>query len=222
MGRPLSGKNQFPFGKNGINISAAKLTDGTELTNLRILKQRSDIMYDLMSADGKTIYTFMSISGFGSDGKKLDSNDTLPVLASKLNPGTFCMSIKNLKLNKVQFVVKLESNKIVNADGNVVYASDFELSDTNPVLPTSITLSQKTATMKVGDTLQLTYTFSPDTTSNKSVTWEAENEDATVVDGLISANVVGSTNIIVRSVANPNISDVCVVTIEAATPPVTP
>ena len=53
----------------------------------------------------------------------------------------------------------------------------------NPVIPTGLTLSQKTATGAVGATRQITATIEPADTDDKTVTWSSSNETVATVDG---------------------------------------
>lgn len=53
----------------------------------------------------------------------------------------------------------------------------------DPVLPTGLTLSQKTATGSVGATKQITATVEPGNADDKSIDWSSSNQSVATVDG---------------------------------------
>ena len=67
----------------------------------------------------------------------------------------------------------------------------------DPVNPTGLTLSQKTATGAVGATKQITATVEPENATDKTVTWSSDNEAIATVnfDGLITFVAEGTANI---------------------------
>ena len=71
--------------------------------------------------------------------------------------------------------------------------------NTTEVSPKSITLSQTSATLYVGGTIELTATVSPDNAKNKTVTWSSsDTKVATVTNGKVSAMSIGSATIIAQ------------------------
>lgn len=65
---------------------------------------------------------------------------------------------------------------------------------------TGITLDTTTKTMEVGETYRMSYTISPNTATDKSVTWTSMDSNvATVTDGLITAKGAGQTYIVART-----------------------
>lgn len=223
MGRPLSGKNEYPYGKYGINVDAAVLPNGTQLTNLRILKQRSSIMYDLMSLDGENIYTFMSLTGYDKVGKPLQHTDDFAQLASIMPPGTFCISaIKHVhNTPSVLFVTKMERNRLNLNDGTIVYSPFFEIRDTNNIPVTNINVQPEIYELVLGDGLQLTYEILPSNASNKLVTWVSSDPDIAEVDGYgyVISKRVGSVEITCTSMSNSLIKST--ITINNVLPPPT-
>lgn len=69
------------------------------------------------------------------------------------------------------------------------------------VTVTGVTMSQKTAAMKVGDTKQVTGTVAPTNATDKAVTYSsADNTIATVTqDGTITAVAVGTVDVTVTT-----------------------
>lgn len=106
-----------------------------------------------------------------------------------------------------------------DTDGNESTKSDFPAfkvpADT--VAVTGATMSQKTASLKVGDTTKLTATVAPDNATNKSVTYKSSNEKiATVAEnGTVTAVAEGSADI-TATTADGGFNDKCVVTVTGA------
>lgn len=71
----------------------------------------------------------------------------------------------------------------------------------NPVIPTWLTLSQKTATGAVGATRQITATIDPADADDKTVTWSSSNEAVAMVDdnGLITFIGLGTATITAKT-----------------------
>lgn len=59
-------------------------------------------------------------------------------------------------------------------------------------------MSQKTASMKVGDTKQVVGTVVPETATNKSLSYSSENESVATIsnDGTITAVAAGTVNVV--------------------------
>ena len=81
---------------------------------------------------------------------------------------------------------------------------------------TSISLNKTSATLEIGDTLNLTATVLPNNATEKGVNWSSSNTSvATVSHGTITAKAVGTTTITVKT--NNNITATCYVTVNLAT-----
>ena len=85
------------------------------------------------------------------------------------------------------------------------------------VAVTGVTMSQKTAAMKVGATKQVTGTVAPENATDKAVTYASDNEAIATVaaDGTITANAEGTANI-TTTTHDGSFTDKCVVTVSAA------
>ena len=69
---------------------------------------------------------------------------------------------------------------------------------TTPV--TSISLSQTSSSLKVGETVTLTATVKPDNATDKTVTWSTSDASiATVTNGVVTANKVGTATITAKA-----------------------
>lgn len=81
---------------------------------------------------------------------------------------------------------------------------------------TGVDLNQKTMTLKVGDTKQLTETITPADAENKKVTWTSNDETtATVANGLVTAVKEGKAKITATS-DDGKFTAVCDVTVNPA------
>lgn len=71
----------------------------------------------------------------------------------------------------------------------------------DPVFPSGLTLSQKTATGAVGATRQIAVTIEPADADDKTVTWSSSNEAVATVDsnGLITLVEVGTATITAKT-----------------------
>ena len=79
---------------------------------------------------------------------------------------------------------------------------------------TGISLNKTTASLKANETVTLTATVTPSTTTNKSVIWTSSDETvATVKDGVVTAHKVDTANIIVTTTDGSNLSATCKVTV---------
>ena len=69
-----------------------------------------------------------------------------------------------------------------------------------PTLVTSVTLDQTNASLRVGETVTLTATVKPDDATDKAVTWTTSDASvATVDNGVVTANKVGSATITAKA-----------------------
>lgn len=86
-----------------------------------------------------------------------------------------------------------------------------------PVAVTGITISQKTASMKVGATKELSAAVAPDNATNKAVTYSSDAESVATVnsDGKVTALTAGTANITVTTTDGSK-TDKCVVTVTEA------
>lgn len=70
-----------------------------------------------------------------------------------------------------------------------------------PLDPTSISLSQNSLSLNIGDTSKLSYTITPSNAKNQSVTWSSSNTNVATVDstGLVTAKSAGTVKITVKT-----------------------
>ena len=91
----------------------------------------------------------------------------------------------------------------------------FTLTVSTPSVPvSSVSITNKTDSAKVGDSLTLKVSVSPSNASDKSVTYASSDTSvATVEDGVVSFLKAGTVTITVKSVADPSKSDSFTVTV---------
>lgn len=85
------------------------------------------------------------------------------------------------------------------------------------VHPTSVSVSPSTASVEVGNTVQLTETVLPNNATNKSVTWSSSNPSVATVDsdGLVTGVSAGNATITVTTV-DGGLTDTCAITVTPA------
>ncbi|MDE7088977.1 MAG: Ig-like domain-containing protein [Prevotella sp.] len=79
----------------------------------------------------------------------------------------------------------------------------------------SITLSQTSAQLKAGESITLTATVLPETTTDKAVTWSSSDENIATVDaeGNVTALAVGEATITATAADGSGVSASCQVTV---------
>ena len=90
---------------------------------------------------------------------------------------------------------------------------------TDTVHPTSVRLNKSTASLAVGNTVQLVETVSPSNATNKNVTWASSDPSVATVDstGLVTAVSKGNDVEITVSTDDGNLSAYCYVTVTGST-----
>lgn len=95
-----------------------------------------------------------------------------------------------------------------------------EVEGPETVLATSIKLNFNGIDMKVGDTLQMEAIIGPDNATNKTVTWESDNEEVAVIDanGLLTALGKGIASITATTTDGSNLQAITSVQVSEPTP----
>ena len=85
------------------------------------------------------------------------------------------------------------------------------------VLPSSVTLSKSSYTIKVEGTYTLSATVKPDNATNKNVEWSSSNEEIATVNasGKVTGVKVGEAVITAKCKADPSVKGSCTITVEA-------
>lgn len=129
MSRSIAAKGRLPFGYSGINISAALTKDGTEMVNLKIHKQRSDSVFDLVDPSTGIIYTYMTAVTTDKNKNTLDINKTDLQLLKLISKGQFFIRIKNQNGSTLGFWTKFLENMVHTNNGTLYLDPDRKYSD---------------------------------------------------------------------------------------------
>lgn len=148
-----------------------------------------------------------SLVAYDKTGQKVAQGEvgTKQVAITGLEPGT---------------IVAKGDYKVAFTDGtktsDKVYVPAFTVLD-DKVPVTGITLSQKTATMKVGDIKTITSTIAPENATNKDITASSDNEEVATfgIDGKITALSPGTANVTLTTV-DGGFTTSCAVTVSEA------
>ena len=105
--------------------------------------------------------------------------------------------------------------RYATADGwkNFIYIVESDFAD--DITVSSISINTTSASMKAGETMQLTATVKPDDATNKSVMWKSDNESVAKVSssGLVTAVSAGTTTIRCTAQDGSGISATCTVNV---------
>lgn len=138
MARSIAAAGKLPFGKTGINVSAALLKDGTEVVNLKIYKQRSHFVYDLIDPSNLKIYEKMLRTEVDINGNILDIHKTDQELLKIIPKGTFFIKVLDQNKNPIGFVNKFQSNIVQTGSTGQVYLNKdtkYEVMENNGPQP---------------------------------------------------------------------------------------
>lgn len=209
MGKPISSKGRFPFGSTGIVVDALKTADGSTQTSAFIIKQRSVLRFKL--GKGASEFDYLTMTDTDKNGAKLDFTKSASALASDLAPGTFC--VKAYKAGVVVgFVLEFQLNKVIVADGSVIF--DYDYTSGQPVAVTGVTLNKSTTNLAVAANETLVATVAPANATNKAVTWSTSDATKATVDstGKVVGVAAGTATITVTT-ADGAKTATCVVTV---------
>nr|WP_242982942.1 MULTISPECIES: Ig domain-containing protein [Clostridium] len=111
----------------------------------------------------------------------------------------------------------VQDGEEAGTDGQGLRVEAIRIKISKKVHPDSIKLNKNSENLKVGDTDTLSALFSPDTTTNKSLSWTSSDKSTVVVDdtGKITALNEGTANITAASLDGQK-TDSCFVTVTKA------
>lgn len=91
------------------------------------------------------------------------------------------------------------------------------------IVAESLSLSTTTASLSVGETIQLSANILPENTSNKDIRWTSTNTEIAVVSesGLVSAIKEGNVQIVASTTDGSNLSAICETTVNSRFVPIT-
>lgn len=205
--RPIANTGDYPFGECGYVVDGAYLRNGTKIQNLRIYKQRSDQMYDLLDPRTNTIYQKVLITGYNSTGEVLDYSKTNADLIETIPKNTFFIRAYNEPKTKKGFVFKFLYNKIILSTGRPLYdmytpECEIPLPDLSGIIinpihlsDTSITGSMSTASGTLNVDGMLVTLVLPDGTQYQTTV----NQDGTFEFSPVQITEIGTAIVTITS-----------------------
>lgn len=121
MARPIAGINDYPYGVCGFIANGVHFHDQTTTTNLRIYKQRSDVMFDLIDPSTMKVTQKLLLTGVDLMGYPLDYSLSDEQLVNNIPRNTFFMRGYNPSNTIQGFVVRWLLNKKILSNGKVLF-----------------------------------------------------------------------------------------------------
>lgn len=121
MAKPIAGINDYPYGVCGYIANGIHFHDHTKSTNLRIYKQRSDVMFDLIDPSTEIVYQKLLLTGVDITGVPLDYSLSDTQLINMIPRNTFFVRGYNPQHTIEGFVIRFLSNKKILSKGRVLY-----------------------------------------------------------------------------------------------------
>ncbi len=192
----------------GTTVITAKTTDGTNLSancNVTVKQLATSISLNETSA---TIFTGNTLQLTATISPSTTSNPSVTWTSSNTSVATVSSSGVVTAKSTGTTVITART-----ADGSNLSAT---CNVTVKQLATSISLNKTSATLYMGNTLQLMATVLPNNTTDKSVSWSSSNADVAVVssDGLVTPISTGTATITVKTEDGSNLTAQCVITVK--------
>lgn len=127
MGKPIAGSYQLPFGVTGMVVAGAKLSDGTTIKDLRIVKQRSNKRFDLLDVSTNTVHRKLTITGVSSAGVVISNTATDDQVLSSIAKETFFIRAIDDASATVGYCIKLQSNLIHLSNDVTFFVPDYNI-----------------------------------------------------------------------------------------------
>lgn len=174
------------------------------------------------SCNVKVIPTLIESIAIVADGATtLKASQTVQLRAeifpSTTTDKTFVWTSDNEAIASVDALGLVTANsvgktRVKATSGNKFAEIEITVEDT---LAESITLNLTTAAMKVTGTMQLFASFTPETTTNKSVIWSSSNPTIASVNtnGVVTANALGDCIITATTTDGSGVTDTCAITV---------
>lgn len=121
MARPIAGINDYPYGVCGYIVNGVHFHNQTKTTNLRIYKQRSDVMFDLIDPSTMIVTQKLLLTGVDVLGYALDYSLSDAQLVNMIPRNTFFVRGYNPSHTIEGFVVRWLLNKKILSNGKVLY-----------------------------------------------------------------------------------------------------
>lgn len=206
--KPIAGINDYPYGVCGFIVDGALLKNGTKLKGLRIYKQRSIHMFDLIDPETEVVYQKVQLTGYNTSNRVLDYSLTDDQLLDIIPVNSFYVRGYNDDMTRYGFVIRFLYNKVVLSDGSKAYLFDMytpecgiPTPDLGTIIVNTVTVDSTTVT---GSVSALNGNLNEDGMIVTLITPEGEEYTTTVVNRIFTfTNVVfvspGSGTITVTS-----------------------
>lgn len=133
MAKPIAGINDYPYGVCGFIVDGALLKNGTKLKNVRIYKQRSINVFDLIDPVSEVVYQKVQLTGYNTSNRVLDYSLTDDELLDLIPVNSFFVRGYNDSLSQYGFVIRFLYNKVVLSNG--IYLFDMYTPECNIPTP---------------------------------------------------------------------------------------
>lgn len=121
MAKPIAGINDYPYGVCGFIVDGALLKNGTKLKNVRIYKQRSINIFDLIDPVTEVVYQKVQLTGYNTSSRVLDYSLTDDALLDMIPVNSFFVRGYNDAMSEYGFVIRFLYNKVVLSNGIYLY-----------------------------------------------------------------------------------------------------
>lgn len=121
MAKPIAGINDYPYGVCGFIVDGALLKNGTKLKNVRIFKQRSINVFDLIDPVSNVIYQKVQLTGYNINNRVLDYSLSDDELLDLIPVNSFFVRGYNDVMTEYGFVIRFLYNKVVLSNGIYLY-----------------------------------------------------------------------------------------------------
>lgn len=185
MGKPIAGKNQYPYQINGIVVDGAKINGGTYVKSLFIYQQRSYNYYDLIDSAGN-IYEYIEIVWRDQNGTSLNYFDNSSFIVDNIKDNSFFIKIQDIPRSIFGFITLIHLNKIKVSTGDYIF---YHEDDDYSLL--SVRCVPATIQANINDEIRIDALFLPNDYPNQSGFWHIENSKLVQIMDTTISNSVG-------------------------------
>lgn len=121
MAKPIAGVNDYPYGKCGYIVGGALLKPNVRLSNVRIYKQRSIDIFDLLDQNTGEIYQKVQLTGYDVNKEPLDYSKSDDNLINVIPKNTFFVRGYDERKGINGFVIRFLTHKKVLSNGYTIY-----------------------------------------------------------------------------------------------------
>ena len=189
MGKPIAGRDMYPFTINGIVVDGANINGKTYVKELFIFQQRSYNLYDLISSDGE-VFEFVEITWREKDNTLLNYYDNSSFIVERIKDNSFFIKVQDVRNNIYGFVTLLQLNKIKVSTGDYIYTPNDSEIDYSLL---SVRCVPATVQSTTGESITIDVSFLPHDFSNTEGTWTIETADDIIIEEPTSRTTTPNT-----------------------------